>query len=147
MFMALLATGLALGAALAHVLELPNKIGLAREPYFVVQQVYNGWWQLAYLLAVELVSIVAVIWTGRHRATVFRLGLLALGGLIAAQAIFWVWTFPANAATANWTEAPSNWKALKLQWEYSHAAGAACQLLVFVALILAVLSGPTRKLG
>lgn len=33
-FVALLFAGLALGPALAHLLELPNKIGLSREELF-----------------------------------------------------------------------------------------------------------------
>jgi hypothetical protein len=40
---ALLATAVALGAALAHALELPNKIGMSVDTYFIVQQVYSGW--------------------------------------------------------------------------------------------------------
>jgi hypothetical protein len=31
----------ALGAALAHALELPNKIGLSREHYFIMQRAYS----------------------------------------------------------------------------------------------------------
>jgi hypothetical protein len=34
-FVALLATALALGGALAHALELPNKIEMVREHYFI----------------------------------------------------------------------------------------------------------------
>ncbi len=30
-------------AAMAHLLELPNKIGLSREDYFTVQAIYRGW--------------------------------------------------------------------------------------------------------
>ena len=29
--------------ALAHLLELPNKIGLSRDDYLIVQQIYRGW--------------------------------------------------------------------------------------------------------
>jgi hypothetical protein len=53
-FVALLATALALGGALAHALELPNKIGMVREHYFIVQRAYDGWNRLANLLAVQL---------------------------------------------------------------------------------------------
>jgi hypothetical protein len=60
-FVALLSTALALGAALAHVLELPNKMALTRDEYFVVQSIYAGWNRLAYLLLVELISMLAVI--------------------------------------------------------------------------------------
>ena len=41
--------------------------------------------------------------------------------------------FPANQATANWTQTPENWEALRRQWEYGHAVTA---LLVFVALLM-----------
>jgi hypothetical protein len=42
-FFSLLFAALALAPALAHLLELPNKIGLSRDNYPVVQQIYRGW--------------------------------------------------------------------------------------------------------
>lgn len=60
--------------------------------------------------------------------------LLALTGFLlmaGSLAIFFVWTFPANQATANWTTVPENWEQLRAQWEYTHAAGA---VLTFGAL-------------
>jgi hypothetical protein len=42
-FLSLLFVALVLAPALAHLLELPNKINLTREEYLVVQQIYNGW--------------------------------------------------------------------------------------------------------
>ena len=121
-FIALLSTGLALGGALAHLFELPNKINLPREEYFVVQKAYRGWWQLAYLLAFQLVSTLAVIVMSRRQPRVFWPALLA------------------NVATENWTKVPEDWEALRWRWEYSHAAGAVCQILAMCALILAVLA-------
>jgi len=138
-FIALLATALALGGALAHALELPNKIGMPREDYFVVQRVYAGWNRLAYLLAVELASMIAVIWLHRADPRVVWLALAALLCLVAAQAAFWVWTFPANQATSNWTIQPDNWERLRREWEYSHLAGAIFQTFAMTALIIAVL--------
>jgi hypothetical protein len=50
-FLALLFVALALAPSAAHLLELPNKIDLAREQYFVVQQIYRAgrcsasWWR------------------------------------------------------------------------------------------------------
>lgn len=138
-FVALLATALALGGALAHLLELPNKIGLAEADYFTVQQIYRGWSQLGYLLGVELVSIVALIVMSRHERGVMWPAAVALAGLVCAQAVFWIFTFPANVATENWTAVPENWEALRRQWEYSHAVGAAFQTVVMAALIIAAL--------
>ena len=57
---ALFLTMLTAAPGLAHLFELPNKIGLPRDEYSVVQQAYRGWNQLAYILLVELVSIVAL---------------------------------------------------------------------------------------
>ncbi|HCK81344.1 MAG TPA: DUF1772 domain-containing protein [Candidatus Competibacteraceae bacterium] len=139
-FVALLATALALGDALAHLFELPNKIDLPREHYFIVQGIYRGWAQLAYVLAVQFLAILAAIILARHRPRVRWLAVAALLGLIAAQAVFWAYTQPANAATANWTLQPANWEALRRQWEYSHAAGAIFQLLSMGALIGAALA-------
>jgi hypothetical protein len=143
-FIALLATALALGAALAHALELPNKIHLPREQYFVVQQAYRGWSQLAYLLLVELVSMIAVAVMSRDEPRVFWFVVAAIVCLACAQALFWIFTYPANVATQNWTHAPANWEALRDRWEYSHAGGAGFQVLAMAALIVAVLARTRR---
>ena len=139
-FVALLATALALGAALAHALELPNKIGMSRESYFVVQNIYRGWNRLGYLLAVELIGMLAVVILYRRERSVRRPALVAVACLIAAQDVFWTLTFPANVATSNWTIAPANWETLRQQWEYSHLAGAVLQTLAMATLIVAVLA-------
>jgi hypothetical protein len=41
-FMSLFFTALALAPALAHALELPDKINLSGEDYLAVQQIYRG---------------------------------------------------------------------------------------------------------
>lgn len=108
-FAALLFAALALAPAMAHLLELPNKIGLPREHYLQVQQIYRGW-----ALA----------------------GFLAIAG---TQVVFWTWTYPANAATGQWTTLPEGWEALRTQWEYSHAASAVLNLFAFVALVVCLI--------
>ena len=42
-FAAIVLTGLALVAPAAHLFELPNKIAMPENDYFVVQEIYNGW--------------------------------------------------------------------------------------------------------
>ena len=139
-FVALLATALALGAALAHALELPNKMALGREEYFVVQRIYAGWSRLGYLLAAQLIALLALAVMARDERRVMRLVVVALLCLAGAQAAFWLWTFPANAATADWTRMPPDWERLRREWEYSHAAGAALQVLGMASLIAAALA-------
>lgn len=47
---------------------------------------------------------------------------------------------PANQATANWTVAPDNWRALRMQREYSHAVNAVLTFLALCAVTLSVLT-------
>ncbi|MGE0700917.1 MAG: hypothetical protein AB7O57_17605, partial [Hyphomicrobiaceae bacterium] len=111
LFLAIMSTAVALGGALAHLLELPGKIALDRERYFIVQRIYDGWWQLAYVLGLQFVTMLAALVMARDRPRVRSLVVAAILGLVAAQAVFWIWTQPANAATANWTVQPENWEA------------------------------------
>lgn len=50
-FIAMLATAIALGGALAHAFELPGKIDLTQESYFAVQRIYRGWNQPGLIIA------------------------------------------------------------------------------------------------
>ncbi|RKF16292.1 DUF1772 domain-containing protein [Roseovarius spongiae] len=138
-FVAILATAIALGGALAHAFEFFSKMRLSREDYFVVQTIYAGWNRLAYVLLLELLGIVALIVLYRKEPTVMWPAVAALAFLLASQAIFWIWTYPANIATNNWTQQPENWQELRQQWEYSHFAGAIFQGLTMTALIVGVL--------
>ncbi len=138
-FVALVASALVLGPALAHVLELPNKIDLPRDEYFIVQKAYRGWSQIAWVLGVQVIALAAAAIMARAERAVMVLTVLALACVVAAQGLFWALTRPANVATSNWTVMPDNWESLRLQWEWSHAAGAACQFLGFCLLASAVL--------
>jgi hypothetical protein len=138
-FVASLASALVLGPALAHLFELPNKIGLPRDEYFIVQKAYRGWSLFGWLLLVQLAALAAAAYLTRLESRTLTLVLLAVVSVIAAQIVFWLFTYPANVATENWTLRPESWETLRRQWEYSHAAGAILQLLAFCLLILAVL--------
>ena len=52
---------------------------------------------------------------------------------------FWNFPYPANVATDNWTAIPADWDSLRTRWEYSHALGAAFQVLAMSGLIIAAL--------
>jgi hypothetical protein len=138
-FAALLASALALGPALAHLFELPNKIGLPGDEYFIVQKAYRGWSLLGGLLLVQVAALATAAYLARTEPRTLKLVLLALVAVLAAQIVFWLFTYPANVATANWTLQPASWERLRWQWEYSHAAGAILQLSAFCLLIIAVL--------
>jgi ribose/xylose/arabinose/galactoside ABC-type transport system permease subunit len=138
-FFSLLFAALALAPALAHLLELPNKIGLSRDDYLIVQQIYRGWALLGFVVAGALLSTLALMIMVRGQRKAFVLTLVAFLCIVGTQVVFWTFTYPANRQTDNWTVLPQSWMALRAQWEYSHAASAVLNLIALIALILSVL--------
>lgn len=138
-FIGLVFTAIALGAGLAHLLALPNKIHLSREDYLIVQQIYRGWALLGIADLGALLSTLVLVVISRRKRGSFLGAAVALVCMAAALAIFFTFTYPANQQTNNWTVLPDHWPALRQQWEYSHAAGACLYLIAFVSLILSIL--------
>ena len=136
-FLAIVFTALALVPGGAHLFELPNKIGLTEAEYFVVQSIYRGWALFGIVLFGALAANLALAIMVRHQRAPFSLALLAFVLVAGTLAIFFTWTYPANQATADWTVVPDNWRDLRTQWEYAHAANA---VLTFVALCAVTLS-------
>jgi hypothetical protein len=65
--------------------------------------------------------VALLLWRCRKRF----LPSLSAGLILAVTlVVFFVWTYPANQATANWTAVPADWQALRSQWEFSHTAHA-----------------------
>ena len=119
---------------------LPNKIGMPQDQYFVVQSAYRGWawfgllWLAALILSATSAAMVrsqaVPFWSAVGTATCFPIML----------AVFVVWTQPANQAAARWMKMPDNWAALRLQWEYSHAASAAIVVLALCLIVCSALA-------
>jgi hypothetical protein len=130
-FLAILLTGLAVVAPAAHLFELPHKIVMAENQYFVVQGIYRGWWMIGLALPTALIANLALAIATRQDRATLMLTLFAAGLLALNLAIFFGWTNPANTATSNWTMRPENWRVLRAQWEYSHAINAGVTLLAF----------------
>jgi hypothetical protein len=139
-FLSLVSAALALAPAMAHLLELPNKIGLPREEYLTVQQIYRGWALLGFVIGAALVSTLALTISLRKDHPAFIFSLVALLCIMGTQVVFWTFTYPTNQATYNWTMLPENWVVLRRQWEYSHASSAVLNLIAVMALILSVLT-------
>ena len=107
-FLAIVLTALALVPAGAHLFELPNKIGLAEDAYFVVQSIYRGWALFGIVLFGALAANLAVAIMVRRQRAPFRLALTAFLLVAATLAIFFTWTFPRTRrpATGQWSEPP-----------------------------------------
>ena len=138
-FLAIVLTAVALVPAGAHLFELPNKIGLAQEEYFVVQSIYRGWALFGIVLCGALAASLVLTLMVRHRRGAFWLALVAFILMAATLAVFFTWTYPANQATANWTEVPADWRELRRHWEYAHAVNAVLTFLALCAVTLSAL--------
>jgi hypothetical protein len=136
--LSLLFVALALIPAGAHLFELPNKLGLLDADYLRVQQIYRGWWMFAFAVIPALIFTLLHALALRARLERFIPALGAFVCMLGTQAIFWIWTYPANRATLDWTQMPAHFAALRAQWEYSHAAAACLALAAFVLLVWSI---------
>ena len=143
-FVAIVVTGLALIAPGAHLYELAHKIGMTADQYFVVQNIYLGWWFAGLLLPAAFLANCTLATVARHDRAALALALMAAALIALNLVIFMIWTQPANAATDNWTVRPDNWEILRRQWEYSHAINAGVTFAAFCAATLAGLRAAAR---
>jgi len=141
-FIAIVLGAMAMVPAGAHLFSLAAKMGLAAEPYFTVQQIYRGWALFGIAIFGALLANIVVAILVRGQPMAFRFAAAAAIPIATMLVVFFVWTYPTNQATANWTAIPANWTDLRAQWEYSHAASA---ILTFAALCCSVLSQLTAR--
>ncbi len=128
--LAVLLTAIATSAGLAHLFAMPNKMKLSGHDYFIAQRAYDGWALFGIVMVAAITAVVGVAASlrdqpGRNWAW-WSAGLMAAG-----LVVFFMWIFPANRQTENWTVQPDNWTALRTQWEMGHAVNA---ILYFAAL-------------
>lgn len=139
-FLAILLTALALIPSGAHLFELPNKVDLPRDAYLTAQGIYAGWaWFGIIDLAALVLNVLLAVKLRRQRPA-FHFAVVAALCFVAFFAIFFVWTFPANQATANWTTLPDDWSGLRRVWESSHAVNAVVILIAFCSVTLSVIT-------
>lgn len=136
-FLAVILTALALVPVGAHLFELPHKITLSEKQDFIVQSIYRGWALFGIIIIAAIAANLLLGFALLRRGRAFGLPLAAPLILVATMAVFLLWTYPVNQATANWTVAAADWEKLRRQWKFSHAANA---LLSFIALCGATLS-------
>jgi hypothetical protein len=142
-FLAVVLTALALVPGGAHLFALLNKINLGAEQYFIVQNIYRGWALFGVVLIGALIADLALALMLRRRGgAAFVLALLGFCGVALTLVVFFLWTYPANQATANWTTIPDHWEQLRRQWEYSHAVNAVITFLALCSVTSSVVMRP-----
>jgi hypothetical protein len=153
----------AMAPALAHALELPGKMRLTREAYVAMQPIYYPGFTIAGGVgeAGGTISTTLLLALTPPGSADFWLTLAALLGLIAMQAVYWLFTHPVNKF---WLEGerlgtlgsgffsfapasrrgdpsetdPADWTDLRDRWEYSHVARAGFSIVSLIALVIAI---------
>jgi len=138
-FLAVVLTALVLVPSGAHLFELPNKINLAENDYFIVQSIYRGWSLFGIALILALAANLALTMSLRGHGAAAVFALTGFVCLAVTLAVFFVFTFPANEATDNWTTVPADWRDLRWRWEISHAVNAVIIFIGFCSVTLAVM--------
>jgi len=151
---------IAMALALAHALELPGKLRLDKKAYYAVQSIYYPGFTIGGIgeAAGTIAAIFLLLVTPRASVD-FWLTVVAVIGLIGMQGVYWIVTHPINQfwvedvklnragagffafgtdRTRRDKNLPLDWTKLRNRWEYSHVARAACALVSFVALIIAI---------
>lgn len=144
---AILAVALILIPAGAHLFEMPNKLRLSPADYMIAQRAYDGWALFAVPIIGALIAVGAHAHFVRANRPALALSLIALGLILASQLIFWLWTYPMNSLTANWTVMPADLDAARWQWEVSHAVNALIIFLALIAIVQSALSGRDESHG
>ena len=139
-FLALTLTALALVPSGAHLFALPHKIDLVAEQYFIAQNIYRGWSLFGVVLIGALIANLALALLLRGRRAPFILALFAFLCIALTLVVFFIWTYPANVATNNWTMIPDDWELLRRDWEYSHAVHAVVTFAALCSVALSVLT-------
>ncbi|TIU31588.1 MAG: DUF1772 domain-containing protein [Mesorhizobium sp.] len=149
----------AMAMALAHALELPGKMRLCRQEYFVVQRIYYPGFTIGGGIA-EVGGIVATFALMLTSSGSVELWLIAcaLTGLLIMQLVFWFMTQPINKHWLQEVEltapakrffategsdraalAPTDkWTALRNRWELSHVLRAVLAMLSLILLTTAI---------
>ena len=148
----------AMAMALAHALELPGKLRLGRQEYFVVQRIYYPGFTIGGGIAEVggIVATLALMLTSS--AARFWLIVGASAGLVLMQLVFWLMTQPVNKpwlrdvelaapakrffATEASDDAPlpptPEWTALRNRWELSHVIRAALAMWSLILLTTSI---------
>jgi amino acid permease len=146
-FLAIMLTAIAMGAGLAHLFELPNKINISAADYLTVQRNYDNWWIVGLSVPLAFISVLGLAISLRGTGTPFTFALIAVVLLVGEMVAFWGFTAPVNRATENWTMLPSNWEELRDQWEYSHAVRAILYVLAMGTLVMSALNWRASAAG
>jgi hypothetical protein len=142
--LAIVSTALFLVPTGAHLFELASKLALSESEYMTVQMIYTDWSLFGIVIVIALLATLVHTVIVRADRIALASSLVAFVLLAMTQAIFWMFTYPMNVASRNWTVVPEHFEAARRQWEYSHAASAVLTFAALVALAWSILTYQNR---
>ena len=143
-FLTILFVSLSMAPAMAHLLEMPPKMGYDYAFWLKISQTLYGsrfgTVGAFFEVGAVLTSIILVIMV-RHHKPAFTWSVLGAICMVAVHASFWIWIAPVNEKIAAMTteNLPNNWTALRQQWESTHALRAYLHIAAMAALIISIL--------
>jgi hypothetical protein len=159
---ALSLVALAMALPLAHALELPGKMRLAKDAYLVTQPIYYPGFTIAagFGEGGGMLATLGLLLATPGESAQLGWTLAALIALVAMHLAYWLFTHSVNKFWLKASKlegfaggfiksnplresAPSgasddDWRALRNRWEYSHVLRAALACISFVCLAVSV---------
>lgn len=156
--LAVLFVSVTMALALAHALEFPGKMRLAKEQYLAVQQIYYPGFAVGGIAEPISLLMTLILLFLTPPGAGFWLTAGAFVALLVMHAAYWLLTHPVNNFWLQGAELsgvgrgffsfdpfhprggsdPRDWMALRDRWEYSHLVRAGLGLLGLILLVTAV---------
>jgi hypothetical protein len=150
-FIALMLAALTLGLSVAHLMQLPARMGW--DQYLWVGSTVQGGLNAAFGTAGAILSVATVIalapvayFVREHNRPGFRLVLAAAILFGVAFVLLWVVIYPVNVELAKWVDGPvpADWTSYRARWEWGYAAISLIKVAGFGALAASVLADTPR---
>lgn len=152
---------IAMTLALAHALELPGKMRLAKDDYLATQTIYYPGFTIGGFFGegLGMIAALALVLLTPRDSPAFVWTLIGLVALLAMHAAYWVLTHPVNkfwlkgqpldklgggffaiggAGSDEGADPDTVWERLRNRWEYSHVARAVLAAIALLALLIAL---------
>jgi hypothetical protein len=157
--LAILLVAIAMALTLAHALELPGKMRLAKDAYFATQAIYYPGFTIGGVCEpAALITILVLLILSPTGGAEFWLTLGAFIALLAMHATYWVLTHPVNNFWVQGVQlsrtgtgffgfdpfgrtgdaGKPEWTTLRDRWEFSHVVRAILGVLGLCLIAIAV---------
>lgn len=153
--LAIVLVAIPMALVLAHALEYPGKLKLARDDYLTVQPIYYPGFTIGgFAEPVALLVLVVLLFLTPPDTAAFWLTLAAFASMALMHVAYWLLTHPVNnfwlkdaklkGASGGFFEAGAgsfdtqDWRRLRDRWEMSHVVRAVLAFAAFVLLLIAL---------